>query len=312
MIAGLLADPALAPVLAALPHARIVGGAVRDALAGVPIADIDLATPDPPEATTASLERAGLRVIPTGLSHGTVTALVDDRAFEITTLRRDVSTDGRHAEVAWTTDWRADAARRDFTINAMSLARDGTLYDYFGGQSDLAAGIVRFVGDPATRIAEDFLRILRFFRFFARYARAAPDQAATSAIRAAVPGLARLSPERLWSELKKILSAPAPGAAIHLMADLGVLSALIPEGADPARLDRLLATPAPPTRCSASPPSSPATCPPWPPACCFPTPSSPTSPPCAPAPSPRPPPPTPTSAACWPTRTPHPSSPAPF
>lgn len=242
---ALLASPGLPPVLTALPHARIVGGAVRDALAGRPTADIDLATPDAPEAVLAALDRAGLRAIPTGLAHGTVTALVGGHPFEITTLRRDVQTDGRHATVAWTDDWREDAARRDFTINALSLAQDGTLFDYFGGAADLAARRVRFVGDPATRIAEDALRILRFFRFYARYGAPPPDPAATAAIAAGTARLARLSAERIWSELKKILAAPDPGGAIALMAALGVLAAAIPEGADPAPLARLVAAGAP-------------------------------------------------------------------
>ena len=181
MIDDLLADPDLGRILTALPRARVVGGAVRDAIAGRGVADIDLATPAPPEVTSAALEAAGFRVIPTGLAHGTVTAVRDGRPFEITTLRRDVATDGRHAEVAWTDDWREDAARRDFTINAMSLDRAGTVHDYFGGQEDLAAGIVRFVGEPGRRIAEDYLRILRFFRFLARYGRGARDTAALEA-----------------------------------------------------------------------------------------------------------------------------------
>jgi poly(A) polymerase/tRNA nucleotidyltransferase (CCA-adding enzyme) len=246
VIAALLADPALQRILAVLPDARIVGGAVRDALVGAPVADIDLATPEPPEVSQARLADAGLRVLPTGLAHGTVTAISNDRPFEITTLRRDVSTDGRHAEVAWTTDWRADAARRDFTINAMSLDRRGSVHDYFEGRADLAAGTVRFVGDPATRIAEDYLRSLRYFRFFARYAKGPPDAAATAAIRDAVPGLARLSAERVWSELKRILAAPDPAGAVGLMAELGVLAAIMPEGAAPARLTALLAANAPP------------------------------------------------------------------
>src|ERR1700722_10737702 len=136
-----LADPALGAVLAALPDARVVGGAVRDALAGRPIADIDLATALPPEQVTAVLEQVGLRAVPSGIDHGTVTALSGGRAFEVTTLRRDVETDGRHAVVAFTDDWWADAARRDFTINAMSLTRAGEVFDYFGGVSDLHAGV---------------------------------------------------------------------------------------------------------------------------------------------------------------------------
>jgi poly(A) polymerase/tRNA nucleotidyltransferase (CCA-adding enzyme) len=234
--------PGLRTVLACLPRARPVGGCVRDALAGVPVADIDLATPDAPEDVIVALERAGLRAIPTGLAHGTVTALAHGQSFEITTLRRDVETDGRHAVVAFTDDWREDAARRDFTINAMSLLPDGTVVDYFGGASDLRAGIVRFVGDAATRIAEDYLRILRFFRFFARYGTGQPD--AVAAIAEALPGLALLSGERVWSELKRILAAPAPDAALALMARLGVLAALLPAARltplDPLPADPLL------------------------------------------------------------------------
>jgi len=243
--ADLLADPALAPVLAALPKARLVGGAVRDMLAGLPVADIDLATPDPPDATLAALEQAGLRVVPTGIAHGTVTAISDGRPFEITTLRRDVATDGRHATVAWTDDWQQDAARRDFSINAMSLDQAGRLHDYFGGRDDLAAGRVRFVGDAAARIAEDFLRILRFFRFFARYGRGTADPQATSAIRDGVAGMAILSVERVWHELKRVLAAPNPVDAVRLMAELGVLPAVLPEGVDPERLEALVAAGAP-------------------------------------------------------------------
>ena len=163
MIPAILADPGLIAVLDALPRARLVGGCVRDTLVGRAVADIDLATPDPPDAIMQALARAGLRSVPTGLKHGTVTAISDHRGFEVTTLRRDVTTDGRHADVVWTDDWRVDAARRDFTMNAMSMAPDGTVFDYFDGQADLGAGHVRFVGDPAARIAEDYLRILRFF-----------------------------------------------------------------------------------------------------------------------------------------------------
>ncbi|HEY5300952.1 MAG TPA: CCA tRNA nucleotidyltransferase [Acetobacteraceae bacterium] len=233
-----LAEPGLAAVMAALPNARVVGGAVRDTLAGLAVADIDLATPDLPEQVVAALNRAGLRTIPTGLAHGTVTALADGRAYEVTTLRRDVATDGRHAVVAFTADWREDAARRDFTLNALSMTRDGTVFDYFGGVEDLRAGRVRFVGDPAQRIAEDYLRILRFFRFNARYGRPPPDPAALAAIRTGVSGLARLSPERVWSELRRILGGPDPRETVTLMASLGVLAAVLPEGADPARLAR--------------------------------------------------------------------------
>jgi poly(A) polymerase/tRNA nucleotidyltransferase (CCA-adding enzyme) len=242
---GFLADPALAAVLAALPDARVVGGAVRDWLAGRKVSDIDLATALPPDAVTAALEQAGLRAVPTGVDHGTVTALSGGRGFEVTTLRCDVETDGRHAVVAFTDDWRADAARRDFTINAMSMTRDGMVFDYFAGRADLDAGLVRFVGDPATRIAEDALRILRFFRFHARYGRGDPDPAAVAAIRGGLAGLAILSPERVWSELLRILAAPDPSGAVALMAATGVLRAVLPEGSDPAALARLVAAEAP-------------------------------------------------------------------
>jgi poly(A) polymerase/tRNA nucleotidyltransferase (CCA-adding enzyme) len=237
-----LAHPGLAAILRALPRARLVGGCVRDHLADRAIADIDLATQDRPEAVAEALDRAGLRAIPTGIAHGTVTALSDGNSFEITTLRRDVETDGRHATVAFTDDWREDAARRDFTINAMSATPDGRLFDYFGGREDLRAGRLRFVGDAATRIAEDYLRILRFFRFFARYGRGAPDSAALVAIQAQKAGLARLSAERVWSELKRILSAPTPDTALALMDRLGVLADLLPE-ARLAALDTLPADP---------------------------------------------------------------------
>ena len=183
-----LADPALVAVMAVLPEARVVGGAVRDTLAGRLVTEIDLATPREPDQVVHALQAAGIRTVPTGLEHGTVTAVVDGRGFEITTLRRDVETDGRHATVAFTDDWRADAARRDFSINALSMTRDGAVFDYFDGVADLRAGRVRFVGDPATRIAEDYLRILRFFRFFSRYATGAADHAALSAIRAGGTG----------------------------------------------------------------------------------------------------------------------------
>jgi poly(A) polymerase/tRNA nucleotidyltransferase (CCA-adding enzyme) len=183
--------------------------------------------------------------VPTGLDHGTVTAVAHHRGFEVTTLRRDVATDGRHATVAFTDDFRQDAARRDFTINAMSMTPRGEVFDYFDGIADLRAGRVRFVGSAATRIAEDYLRILRFFRFWARYGTAVPDAEATAAIAEAVPGLARLSAERVWSELKRILAAPDPRAAVALMHRLGVLAAVLPEGVDPARLAELVAAGAP-------------------------------------------------------------------
>ena len=223
-----LADDALRDVLAAVPRARMAGGCVRDALLGRQVADIDLATPDPPAVVMAALVAAGLKAVPTGLSHGTVTAVARHRGFEITTLRRDVATDGRHAVVAFTDDWRADAGRRDFTINAMSMTVDGAVFDYFGGLADLAAGRVRFVGVAAERIGEDYLRVLRFFRFFARYGRGAADEAALAAIRAGVAGLGRLSVERVWGEIKRILVGPRPAEILGLMRECGVLGAVLP------------------------------------------------------------------------------------
>jgi poly(A) polymerase/tRNA nucleotidyltransferase (CCA-adding enzyme) len=242
-----LRAPATAKVLDALPGSRAVGGAVRDALAGLPVADVDVAAPFPPEDIMARLLAAGCKVFETGLAHGTVTAVWDHQPIEVTALRRDVLTDGRHAEVAWTTDWHEDAARRDFTINAMSLGADGVLHDYFGGREDLARGLVRFVGDPETRLAEDYLRLLRFFRFHARYGKGAPDAAALHAIRAAIPGLARLSVERIWMEIKRILMVAEPVPALRLMAELGVLPAILPEFAAPDLdcLARLVAFDAP-------------------------------------------------------------------
>ena len=236
-----LADPAVARVLDLLPEARIVGGAVRDTLAAQPFHDLDLASPLPPDAVSDRLTAAGIKVVPTGIAHGTVTAVLDRRPIEITTLRRDVETDGRHAVVAFTESWRADAARRDFTINAMSMTRAGDVFDYFGGIADLRAGRLRFVGDPAARVAEDRLRVLRFFRFFARYATEPPDADTERALREAAPHLSALSADRIWSELRRILSAPDPTAALALMTGLGITDAVVPEGADLPALRRLVA-----------------------------------------------------------------------
>ncbi|HEV7264688.1 MAG TPA: CCA tRNA nucleotidyltransferase [Falsiroseomonas sp.] len=241
-----LASGAPAAILVTLPGARAVGGCVRDALAGRAVHDVDIAAPLPPEEIARRLLAAGLKVFGTGLAHGTVTAVLDRQPVEVTALRRDVATDGRHAEVAWTTDWRADAARRDFRINAMSLSADGRLWDYFGGREDLAAGRVRFVGDPATRLAEDYLRALRFFRFWARYGRGEPDAAALAAIRGAVPALAaRIAPERIWMELKRLLEAPDPAPALELMRASGLLAAVLPEAGGFAPLRLLVARGAP-------------------------------------------------------------------
>ena len=222
---------------------RFVGGCVRDGLLGLDQAgrDLDLATPEPPERVMELLQSAGLKAIPTGLAHGTVTAVTDARRFEITTLRRDVATDGRHASVAFTDDFEADAARRDFTINAMSCDREGRLFDYFGGRADLAAGRVRFVGPAAARIAEDFLRILRFFRFLAHHGRPPPDAEALQACAAAAPKIAQLSGERVQAEMRKLLEAKDPLPALDLMGESGVLTQVVPGTPARDRLARLLA-----------------------------------------------------------------------
>lgn len=228
-------------VFAALPDSRAVGGCVRDDLAGLPVHDLDMAAPFTPEVIAERLAAAGFRVFETGLKHGTVTALLGHDPIEVTSLRRDITTDGRHAQVEWTTDWLEDAARRDFTINAMSMGADGVRHDPFGGQADLAARRVRFVGEADQRLREDYLRALRFFRFQARYGGDVPDAEAVRAIRAAVPGLVRLSAERIWSEIKRLMAAPDPRASLALMAETGVLPAVLPEAGAPARLDFALA-----------------------------------------------------------------------
>lgn len=219
--------------------ARVVGGAVRNAVMGLPVGEIDAATPETPDVVTARLSRAGVRAIPTGLDHGTVTALIGARSFEITSLRRDTACDGRHAAVEFTTDWAEDARRRDFTFNAMSVRGDGTLFDPFGGVADAEEGRVRFVGDPADRIQEDYLRILRLFRFFAWYGRVAIDPATLAACRTHAAGLARLSAERVQAELVKILAAPSPAPVLTLMRDCGVLAVVLPEAGDVHRLAAL-------------------------------------------------------------------------
>ncbi len=238
-----LNDRALGRVWDALPNARVVGGAVRDALAGLQVADIDLATPDVPELVIEALVAARVKVVPTGLAHGTVTAVVDGHGFEVTTLRRDVQTDGRHAVVAFTADWQQDAARRDLTFNAMSTGRDGRVCDYFGGIADLRAGQVRFVGDPAARIAEDYLRVLRLFRFHARFGKVPPDPVTLRALRDAVPRLQHLSVERVWNEVRRILAAPDPTASVALMDRVGIWAAVLPEA---MAVDRLKGLPADP------------------------------------------------------------------
>ena len=224
-------------------EARFVGGCVRDALLGRPIADIDLATPARPDAVIAALEKARIKVVPTGIEHGTVTAVVSDpgpsRHFEITTLRRDVETYGRRARVAFDADWAEDAARRDFTINAIYIDPDGTLHDPVGGLADLDAHRVRFVGEPAQRIAEDVLRVLRYYRFEARFGAGTGDSEARAACRAAVPLLPKLSAERVSQELLRLMAVPDPLPALRMMEEDGVLAAIVPEAARVDRLHRL-------------------------------------------------------------------------
>lgn len=236
--------PPVARVLAALGapalDVRFVGGAVRNAVMNLPVGEIDLATPDVPARVVERLEQSGLKAVPTGLEHGTVMAVVDGRTFEITTLRRDTACDGRHADVAFTTDWHEDARRRDFTINAMSLRADGTLFDDHNGLADARAGILRFVGAPSDRMREDYLRILRLFRFFAYYGRAPIDAATLEAVRANIGGLQRLSAERVQQELSKLLAAPNPIESVKLMETCGVLKAVLPEARTTAVLGHLV------------------------------------------------------------------------
>jgi len=219
---------------------RFVGGCVRDALAGRPVKDVDIATPDLPETVMELLRAAGLKAVPTGLDHGTVTAVAGHRPFEITTLRRDVETDGRRAKVAFTDDWEADAARRDLTFNALSCRPDGQLFDPFGGRADLAAGRVRFVGDPRARIQEDYLRLLRFFRFQAYYGRVAPDPATLAVARELAPRLGGLSGERIRSELLRLLAASDPLPVVEIMVADGILAAVLPHICGTATLSSLL------------------------------------------------------------------------
>ncbi len=209
--------------------ARFVGGSVRDALLGRPVKDIDVATPLAPGEIVARIEGAGLKAIPTGLAHGTVTALSGRQSFEITTLREDVETYGRHAKVAFTDDWVADAARRDFTFNAMFADSDGVLYDPFQGAIDLFSGRVRFVGDARQRIAEDVLRLLRFFRFHAHYGTGAPDSEGLSACQGFVDRIGDLSGERLRDELLRLLGARDPVPTLCDMAGIGALAPLFPD-----------------------------------------------------------------------------------
>jgi len=209
---------------------RYVGGAVRDDLFDLPVSDVDLATRLQPHEVVQRLEAARIKAVPTGIDHGTVTAVSDGHPYEVTTLRRDVSTDGRRATVAFTTDWEEDAARRDFTINALSAdPRTGEVFDYFGGLDDLLERHVRFIGDPLKRIAEDHLRILRYFRFHARFGAGAPDSAALEACTRRANDLMALSRERIADELLKLLALPDPSPTVQIMLEREILKPVVPE-----------------------------------------------------------------------------------
>lgn len=217
---------------------RYVGGAVRDCLLGLSVSDVDIATAILPLEVIDRLEAGGIKVVPTGLDHGTITAVVDGKNYEITTLRRDVATDGRRATVAFSTDWREDASRRDFTINALYAdPASGEIFDYFGGLNDLEAGTLRFIGDANQRISEDFLRILRYFRFLARYGSGQIDAEAIAACAKGAYGLTALSRERIAQELSRLLSLKDPVASITLMITHGIFTPFLPEISETASAD---------------------------------------------------------------------------
>ncbi len=220
-------------------EARFIGGCVRDAILKRPVRDIDIATPAPPERVMKRLEATGIRAVPTGLEHGTVTAVVNKVQFEVTTLRIDVETDGRRARVLFTDDWMADAARRDFTINTLSCSLDGDIFDPFGGLADLAQALVRFVGNPKNRVEEDVLRILRFFRLYADYGKPPPHTESLAACRAKAHRLGELSGERLRGETFRILLAPNPADTIALMRGEHILEHFLPEAENICRLRML-------------------------------------------------------------------------
>jgi poly(A) polymerase len=226
-----LREPPLAALLAALnrdgEEARVVGGAVRNAWLNLPHGDVDIATTALPQEVIRRAEAAGFKPVPTGIIHGTVTVVIDGRPFEVTTLREDVETFGRHATVRFGRDWKRDAERRDFTMNGLSLTPDGVLHDYVGGRADLEKRHVRFIGDAATRIAEDYLRILRFFRFHAWYGAGHPDADGLHAAIMARAGLEQLSRERVRMELVKLMVAPRAVAALAAMAEAGLLGPVL-------------------------------------------------------------------------------------
>ncbi|MBP01331.1 MAG: CCA tRNA nucleotidyltransferase [Rhodospirillaceae bacterium] len=240
----LISSPAVERIFSVLGSpeidVRFVGGCVRDTLLRIDIKDIDISTPDLPQVVIEKLQQASIKVVPTGLAYGTVTAICDQKIVQITSLRKDTACDGRHADVEYTKDWFEDASRRDFTFNALSLRPDGTLFDPFGGVSDAMAGRVKFVRDPYDRIQEDYLRILRFFRFQALYGKVTPDAEVLSACQDMHSGLAKLSPERIQGEFFKILAAKAPLDALFAMLDSKVLSMICPEIESLTDLTRLL------------------------------------------------------------------------
>ncbi|SFK11224.1 CCA tRNA nucleotidyltransferase [Methylocapsa palsarum] len=243
----ILQKASLIRVFDALEHqgdeTRVVGGAIRNALLDRPVHEIDLATTAEPDAVMARARKAGLRCIPTGLEHGTVTLISDGETFEVTTLREDLDTDGRRAKVRFGHDFEADAVRRDFTMNALFLARDGELFDYVGSLEDIRQKRVRFIGDPAQRIREDYLRILRFFRFSADFGEGPIDAAGLLASLRERAGLARLSRERVRAEMFKLFCARRAAEATREMSDAGLLGPLLASAPNPARLRRLAADP---------------------------------------------------------------------
>jgi poly(A) polymerase len=220
-------------------EARVVGGAVRNALLGEPIAEFDIATTAVPEEVVRRAKAAGFKPVPTGIEHGTITVVIDGRPFEVTTLRVDVETFGRHANVRFGRDWRKDAERRDFTMNALSVGPDGEVHDYVGGLADLAARRVRFIGDARQRIDEDYLRILRFFRFHAAYGHGLPDPAGLAACIAARAGLDKLSRERVRMELLKLLLARHAAPVLAVMAEAGLLQQVLGGVADLAGFENM-------------------------------------------------------------------------
>ena len=235
-----MSAPSTRKLMEALGEARFVGGAIRNTLLRKPVGDIDIATPLTPDEVGKRLAAARIHFVPTGIEHGTLTAIVDGKPFEVTTLRRDVTTDGRHAVVAFTDDWRQDAERRDFTMNALYAAADGEIFDYVDGIEDLKAGRVRFVGDAATRIREDYLRILRLFRFHAWYGKGELDADALHAATEEKHGIAKLSGERIAKEMLRLLEAENPASVLRVMAASGILAQVLPGEANIARLESLI------------------------------------------------------------------------